>query len=241
LRHGYGALGSVVKRRRLTISGVGVALLGGLLTGCGPLVSVNGNGTDSGNGWSTEPVFDPSGTKIAFQSLASDLGPNDTNENYELVRLSEPPAEFVIDVVGTTDVDGVCDLVGGDDVDLDDSRRVELPVKEDADQEPPGLNRDERERGASGQDDDASQRFDPDTGGQGPDEPVERRSDARGTANEVRVHVNGVVRVELVLVGETSPAARAPPTHTDPRRDHRQLGRLTAVTATDCPIVWVLR
>jgi Tol biopolymer transport system component len=66
------------------ISGAGVALLGGLLTGCGPLVSANGSGTDSGNGWSTEPVFDPSGTKIAFQSLASDLGSNDTNENYDI-------------------------------------------------------------------------------------------------------------------------------------------------------------
>jgi Tol biopolymer transport system component len=78
-----------VRRRRLTIAGVGVALLGGLLTGCGPrwrseLVSVNGSGSDSGNGYSTDPVFDPSGTKLAFQSLASDLGSTDSNENYDV-------------------------------------------------------------------------------------------------------------------------------------------------------------
>jgi Tol biopolymer transport system component len=78
-----------VRRRRLTIVVVGVALLGGLLPGCGSpwrseLVSVNGSGTDSGNGYSTDPVFDPSGTKIAFESLASDLGSVDTNENYDI-------------------------------------------------------------------------------------------------------------------------------------------------------------
>jgi hypothetical protein len=154
----------------------------------------------------------------------------------EFVRLSEPPAELVVDVVGTTDVDRVCDLARGDDVDFDDTRRVELPVKEDADQEPPGLNRDERERGVSGQDDDALQRFDLDTGRHRPDQPVVRRSHARGAAGEVRVYIDGVMRVELVFVGETSPAARTTPTHTDSLWDHRQPGVLTAVTRSHCPL-----
>ena len=139
----------------------------------------------------------------------------------EFVRLLEPPAELVVDLVGTTDVDRVCDLARGDDVDLDDTRRVELPVEEDADQESPGLDRDERERGVSGQNDDASQRFDLDTGGQGPDEAVERRSHVRGAAGEVCVYVDGVMGVELVFVGEASPAARTTPVHTDPLGDHR--------------------
>jgi hypothetical protein len=142
----------------------------------------------------------------------------------ELVRLSQPAAELVVDVVGAPDVNRVCDLARGGDVDLDHARRVELPVKEDADQEPPGLNRDEREGGVSGQDDDASQRFDTDTGGQRPDEAVERCSHARGAAGEVRIHIDGVMRVKLVFVGETSPAARTTPTHTDPLWDHRHAG-----------------
>jgi hypothetical protein len=43
------------------------------------------------------------------------------------------------------------------------------------------------------------------------------------------------MRVELVLVGEASPAARTTPTHTGPLWDHRQPGVLTAVTAHRLP------
>jgi Tol biopolymer transport system component len=42
------------------------------------LVSVNGAGTGGGNERSTMPVFSPDSTKVAFASLASDLGATDT-------------------------------------------------------------------------------------------------------------------------------------------------------------------
>ena len=78
-----------MRRRRLILASGAVALLGGLLTGCdspwrSELVSVNGSGTDSANGWSARPVFDPTGTKVAFESLASDLDGTDSNENYDV-------------------------------------------------------------------------------------------------------------------------------------------------------------
>jgi uncharacterized repeat protein (TIGR01451 family) len=43
------------------------------------LVSVNAAGTQTGNKGSGSPVFSPDGTKVAFVSFASDLGPTDTN------------------------------------------------------------------------------------------------------------------------------------------------------------------
>ena len=50
-----------------------------LVAGTTTLVSMNGDRNDSGNGMSLVPVFSPSGTEIAFLSMASDLGPTDTN------------------------------------------------------------------------------------------------------------------------------------------------------------------
>lgn len=68
------------------------ALLAVVLGGCSPrqpwrseLISANAAGTDAGNAetggvvTSGSVAFSPDGTKIAFESLASDLGPNDTN------------------------------------------------------------------------------------------------------------------------------------------------------------------
>jgi Tol biopolymer transport system component len=43
------------------------------------LASVNAAGTGSGNGVSWAPQLSPDGTKVVFQSNASDLGPTDTN------------------------------------------------------------------------------------------------------------------------------------------------------------------
>jgi Tol biopolymer transport system component len=43
------------------------------------LASANAAGTGSGNGVSTRPQLSPDGTKLVFQSDASDLGPTDTN------------------------------------------------------------------------------------------------------------------------------------------------------------------
>jgi len=65
-----------------------VAAVGAPLTACEPkatqgwrseLVSINGAGTAAGNSASQDPVFSPDGTKIAFVSWSSDLGPADTN------------------------------------------------------------------------------------------------------------------------------------------------------------------
>jgi uncharacterized repeat protein (TIGR01451 family) len=50
-----------------------------LATGDGELVSVNAEGTGNGNGASRRPSFSPDGTKVAFESSASDLGPDDDN------------------------------------------------------------------------------------------------------------------------------------------------------------------
>jgi Tol biopolymer transport system component len=41
------------------------------------LVSVNRDGTDAGNWWSSAPAFSPDGTKIAFVSASTNLGPPD--------------------------------------------------------------------------------------------------------------------------------------------------------------------
>jgi Tol biopolymer transport system component len=48
------------------------------------LVSVNGSGTDSGNGYSVFPVFSPDGTKVAFTSAASDLGPTNSQATQDI-------------------------------------------------------------------------------------------------------------------------------------------------------------
>jgi uncharacterized repeat protein (TIGR01451 family) len=45
------------------------------------LVSVNGAGTDAGNGSSSDPDVSPDGALVTFVSRASDLGPTDTNQN----------------------------------------------------------------------------------------------------------------------------------------------------------------
>jgi uncharacterized repeat protein (TIGR01451 family) len=50
-----------------------------LPTGATELVSANAAGADGGDGPSEVFVFSPDGTRIAFQTQASDLGPTDTN------------------------------------------------------------------------------------------------------------------------------------------------------------------
>jgi Tol biopolymer transport system component len=51
-----------------------------VVAGTTTLVSVNGTGTNAGNGQSGSSLaFSPDGTKIVFTSAASDLGPTDTN------------------------------------------------------------------------------------------------------------------------------------------------------------------
>jgi uncharacterized repeat protein (TIGR01451 family) len=68
-----------------------------LTTGVTTMVSVNAAGTDGGDGGSQGPVFSPDGTKIAFSSMASNLGPHDTN------RFFGTPDVYVRDLVaGTT-------------------------------------------------------------------------------------------------------------------------------------------
>ncbi len=73
-----------------------VALVGALVVGAGAgceappspwrhdLLSVNAVGTNGGNRPSRGPVFSPDGTKVAFSSAASDLGPTDTNNTSDI-------------------------------------------------------------------------------------------------------------------------------------------------------------
>jgi Tol biopolymer transport system component len=73
-------------RRRAGVAVLCAALVAGA-AGCKPppspwrsnLVSINAAGTQAGNQSSVRPVFSPDGAKLAFTSLASDLGPTDTN------------------------------------------------------------------------------------------------------------------------------------------------------------------
>jgi Tol biopolymer transport system component len=53
-----------------------------LVSGTTRLVSANADGTDGGNNISDDPVFSPDGTKVAFYSYASNLGPTDTNGGF---------------------------------------------------------------------------------------------------------------------------------------------------------------
>lgn len=80
-----------------------------LTNGTYTLISLNGSGTDSGNGSSYDPAFSPDGTKILFTSLASDLGPTDTNEYRDLyVRDLENDTTMLVSVnaTGTDSGDG---------------------------------------------------------------------------------------------------------------------------------------
>jgi uncharacterized repeat protein (TIGR01451 family) len=74
-----------------------VALLGGLLTGCDPipasgwqvrLATANAAGTDGGNvATAAIPVVSEGGTKVAFATPASNLGPTDTNSALDVYVL----------------------------------------------------------------------------------------------------------------------------------------------------------
>lgn len=61
-------------------NGVSDVYVRDLSAGVTTLVSTNTSGDDAGNQWSGYPVFSPDGTKVAFTSLASDLGPTDSFE-----------------------------------------------------------------------------------------------------------------------------------------------------------------
>jgi Tol biopolymer transport system component len=65
-------------------NGVDDVYLRDLTTGTTTLVSANGTGNNSGNSRSENPVFSPDGTKIAFRSMASNLGPLDSNETSDV-------------------------------------------------------------------------------------------------------------------------------------------------------------
>lgn len=74
-----------------------VALLGGLLTGCDPipasgwqvrLATANAAGTDGGNvATAAIPVVSGDGTKVAFATPASNLGPTDANSALDVYVL----------------------------------------------------------------------------------------------------------------------------------------------------------
>jgi len=60
-------------------NGTGDVFLRDVTAGTTALVSVNAAGTDSGNGPSSHPRVSADGRFVVFESLASDLVPNDTN------------------------------------------------------------------------------------------------------------------------------------------------------------------
>lgn len=73
------AFTSYVPLLPIDTNGASDVYLRDLRTGTFTLVSTNAAGTTSANGFSSDPVFSPDGTRIAFSSTAGDLGPTDTN------------------------------------------------------------------------------------------------------------------------------------------------------------------
>jgi uncharacterized repeat protein (TIGR01451 family) len=78
-------------RRRTALAGATAVLLVGGLTGCGPeqpwenqVVSLDAAGVDTANDYSWQPTFTPDGTKVVFESAATDLGPDDGNGRSDL-------------------------------------------------------------------------------------------------------------------------------------------------------------
>lgn len=105
-----------------------------LATGTTTLASVNGTGTGGGNGASQSPQFSPDGTKVAFVSDASNLGPTDTNVCLDWSE--EPPIErpcldvYVRDLAaGTTSLVSV--NVSGTDSATGDTDRFEFSPTSD--------------------------------------------------------------------------------------------------------------
>ena len=85
-----------------------------LTAGTTTLVSVNAAGSDSASSWSADPVFSPDGSKIAFTSAGSDLGPTDLNGATDV---------YIRDLAtGTTTL--VSKTVGGDSANGASSRPV---------------------------------------------------------------------------------------------------------------------
>lgn len=80
-----GAKAPLAKWVRRSIAGLGVVTVVAGLSGCTParwqsqLVSQNAAGTGSANEASWLPKLSPDGTKVVFQTRASNLGPTDTN------------------------------------------------------------------------------------------------------------------------------------------------------------------
>lgn len=78
-------VGSRARWARRTVAAVAALGLGTALSGCATprwqseLASVNGAGTGSGNDLSWRPNVSRDGTKVVFESEASDLGPADAN------------------------------------------------------------------------------------------------------------------------------------------------------------------
>src|SRR5262245_50610602 len=76
------------RRRRLrpALVAATAVTLAATLTACDPrpwpieLVSVNAAGTDSANDESRSPQISPDGTRVVFESRASDLGPAGTGD-----------------------------------------------------------------------------------------------------------------------------------------------------------------
>ena len=74
-----------------------------LATDTTTLVSANAAGDDSGNGDSGLPSFSPDGQRIAFRSLASDLGPTDGNGTFDVYVATLTGADLRVALTATPD------------------------------------------------------------------------------------------------------------------------------------------
>ena len=86
-------------RQARRVAGIGsAAVFAAVLAGCNPqVVSINGAGTNSGDRASFRPVVSPDGTKVAFESWASDLdgGGSDDYMNIYVRDLTAGTTELV--------------------------------------------------------------------------------------------------------------------------------------------------
>lgn len=121
-------------------NGVSDVYLRDLATGATTLLSTNAAGSQAADGASTDPVFSPDGTKLAFTSQASDLGVVDTNGEVDVYVRDLTTGETVL---ASAREDGAAVGVLGAPVFAPDGTKLafatRFPVFEDLEQLPDGL------------------------------------------------------------------------------------------------------
>ena len=124
-------------------NGVSDVYLRDLATGATTLLSTNAAGSQAADGASTDPVFSPDGTTLAFTSQASDLGPVDTNGEVDVYVRDLTTGETVL-ASARNNGDSV-GVLGGFAFAPDGTKiafATRFPVFEDLEQLPDGLSSD---------------------------------------------------------------------------------------------------